>query len=292
MNAQNYIDSLFAAYEETAALADFKEELRSNMNDRISSYLKKGMDEEAAFKKAIGELGDISLLADDLSLKKKQEVFEDMYMKTRNYMSSLRVLLFVIFGAIAAFGMIVSLVTWYVSGNILGSLGAFLPFGMVPVMGFTFLILTQETAGKYPMKGKRAALYTLAVSVLSFGIFVFALTFFSSRASLYAALSTLIPFVLPGMAFMAFLLMTEKDRSKPWLLAQQSAAMKQAMRTYADPAVATRHGLLSGALWIFSFAIFIGLTLTVGIKLSWLTLLFAVGMQVLIEFAYNKRPRT
>lgn len=291
MNAKGYIDSLFAAYEETAALIDFKEELKSNMEDRINSYIKKGMEEPVAFKKAAVELGDISLLADELSLKKKQEIFQDMYMKTRNYMSPLRVLLFISCGAMAAFGLIVALLIWFSTGDITGSLGSFLPFGMLPVMGFTFLGLTQETAGKYPMKGKRAALYTIAVAIICFGVLVFALTYFSMGAALYAALATLIPFALPGVAFFVYLILTEKDRSKPWLMAQQNAALKSAADSYANPSVAARHGLLSGALWIFSFAIFTMLTLTIGIRLSWITFLFAIGLQVLIEFSFHKQEK-
>lgn len=289
MNVKSYIDSLFAAYEETAALIDFKEELKSNMEDRINSYTKKGMEDAAAFKKAAAELGDISILADELCLKKKQEIFQDMYMNTRSYMSPLRVILFITCGAVAAFGLIVVLLVWFTSKDMVRSLGSFLPFGIPPIMGFTFLTLTQETAGKYPMKKMRAALYTLTTAVFSFGVFVFALTYFSTNTALLAAFATLIPFVLPSSAFYIYLIMTEKNRRKPWLMEQQKAALKQAADSYANPSVAARHGLLSGALWIFAFAVFMGLTLTIGIKLSWITFLFAIGLQVLIEFAFNKQ---
>lgn len=65
--------------------------------------------------------------------------------------------------------------------------------------------------------------------------------------------------------------------------------VKQAADSYANPFVAAPHGLLSGALWIFAFAIFKGLPLTIGLKFSWITFLFTIGLQVLIEFAFNKQ---
>jgi hypothetical protein len=77
--AKELVDSLFEGYEQTAELADFKEELLSNLNDKLESLVKKGMDSETAFAKASAELGDISALADELSLKKRKEVFEEVY---------------------------------------------------------------------------------------------------------------------------------------------------------------------------------------------------------------------
>ncbi|MDR1836518.1 MAG: permease prefix domain 1-containing protein, partial [Treponema sp.] len=58
MNAKEFVDSLFKGYEETAGLADFKEELLGNLNAKIESLVKKGMDTQAAFIKASAELGD------------------------------------------------------------------------------------------------------------------------------------------------------------------------------------------------------------------------------------------
>lgn len=41
MDTQKYVDGLFSGYEETPALTDFKEELRSNLDDRIANLIKK-----------------------------------------------------------------------------------------------------------------------------------------------------------------------------------------------------------------------------------------------------------
>ena len=83
MNTEEYVHSLFADYEETQGLKDFMEELQSNLDARVASLVKKGLSEQDAFEKACAELGDISVLADELSLKKRREVFEEVYMDIR-----------------------------------------------------------------------------------------------------------------------------------------------------------------------------------------------------------------
>jgi len=74
MNTREYIDSLFSDYQKTSALEDFKEELKSFLDERIRTLVKGGMDEKDAFEKATSELGDISAVADEISRKKKQEL--------------------------------------------------------------------------------------------------------------------------------------------------------------------------------------------------------------------------
>jgi hypothetical protein len=80
MSTKDYIGSLFRDYEETEGLKDFMEELQSNLDERIASLVRKGQSEKEAFEKACVELGDISTLAKELSLKKRREVFEEAYM--------------------------------------------------------------------------------------------------------------------------------------------------------------------------------------------------------------------
>jgi len=113
MNAKEFVDSLFEGYEETAALADFKEELRGNLDAKIESLIKKGMDGETAFAKASAELGDVSALADELSLKKRREVFEEVYMDVRKYMSTGRIAAYVVFGMLALFGIAAGAIAFF-----------------------------------------------------------------------------------------------------------------------------------------------------------------------------------
>jgi hypothetical protein len=209
MNTRRHIDALFSDFEETTALTDFKEELESNLNDRISSLRKKGLDERTAFEKAIAELGDVSAWA---------EVLSDVHMKTRSYIGPWRMALYVLCGAVLAFGVIAAVPACFFSGNIDALLGALLVFDGMGILGFVFLGLTQETATRKPMPWTRALGYVFAVGLFLFGTFVFITTYLHVGLSLPHAIGSLIPFVLPSLSLGAFLVLTEKNRSKPWVL--------------------------------------------------------------------------
>ena len=285
MDTQKYVDGLFSGYEETPALTDFKEELRSNLDDRIANLIKKGMSEQTAFAKATTELGDVSVLADEISFKKKKEVFSEVYLKTKNYMKLWQKIGYTLAGGLMALGIIISLLAYFASGDIVAGLGVLIVFFIVPVCGFVFLGLTQETARNIPMNWKRALIYVAAVGVILFGLVVFAIVFFEENGvdRTVASIGSLIPFVLPGSVVLAFLLLTEKDRHKPWVVEQQAIWAERMKEQFADPYAASRFGLFSGALWIFAIALFAGLGFLIGFQYSWLVFLFAVAGQLLIQ---------
>ncbi|AKB78597.1 hypothetical protein MSHOH_2114 [Methanosarcina horonobensis HB-1 = JCM 15518] len=285
MDTQKYVDGLFSGYEETPALTDFKEELRSNLDDRIANLIKKGMSEQTAFAKATTELGDVSVLADEISFKKKKEVFSEVYLKTKNYMKLWQKIGYTLAGGLMALGIIISLLAYFASGDIVAGLGVLIVFFIVPVCGFVFLGLTQETARNIPMNWKRALIYVAAVGVILFGLVVFAILFFEENGvdRTLASIGSLIPFVLPGSVVLAFLLLTEKNRHKPWVVEQQAVWAERMKDQLADPYAASRFGLFSGALWIFAIALFAGLGFLIGFQYSWLVFLFAVSGQLLIQ---------
>ena len=286
---RQYINSLFSGYEETNALIDFKEELESNLNDRINSLKKKGLSEEQASEKAIAELGDMSALADELSLKKKQEIFSDMYMKTRNYIGPWRMALYVLCGMVLVLGVIVGVTSWLFTNNVLALWGSLLPFVLTSVLGLVYLGLTQETASREKMPRKRVLWYVAASGIFLFGILVFVMTYFAQGAGLPHAIASLIPFALPGLALGIFLVLTEKDRSKPWVIELRKKALEREQERFVSPAQQERFGLLSGALWIGAAAVFILFTMTVGLKFSWLAFPAALIGQMLILTAFSKK---
>ena len=290
MNTCKYIDSLFSDYQETPELKDFKEELNCFLDERIKALMKTGMVEKNAFEKATKELGDMSAVADEVSRKKKQEILGEMYMKTRNYMSTKRILLYVLCGAALGFGFIVAMLSGYFSGEINAIFGTLLVFACIPILGFLFLGLTQETAVHEPMSWKRALFYVAAAGVFLYGVVVFLIAYFDKSAGLPYAIATLIPFILPSGALGAFLIMTEKDRSKPWVRQQREEAIKHSWQNFASPAQMERFGLFSGAIWIAAAAVFVLLTILFGLKFSWLAIVAAlVGqMIVLAMFAKSK----
>jgi len=308
MNTKEYVESLFSGYEVTENLKDFMEELMSNLDARIANLVRKGLSEQGAFDKACAELGDISVLAQDLSLKKRREVYEEVYMDVRKYISPGRMAAFVIFGIIALFGIIIAIISFLATGwffhrgwlfdpkwpfgrdiGIITFLGALLPFIVTSISGFTFLGLTQDTKSHFPMSRKRAAWYTAATAMISFGLIVMPITYFAVRFdgvgnfAIIASIAVLIPFVLPGGGLLAYLVLSEKPRLKPWAASLQEVTIKQQMEMYADPAAANRYGLFSGAIWIFAAALFFLLGFLLGFKFSWVVFIFAVAIQLVLQ---------
>jgi hypothetical protein len=306
---KEFVDSLFRGYEETAKLSDFKEELASNLDDKIASLVNKGLNEEEAFAKAAAELGDISALADEISLKKKQEVLGEVYMNIRRYMNPKRVAAYVFSGFIFLFGAITAVIALFAQGNggfpetgfpgsglienshrFTAFFGVLLPFVSLSAAGFTWLGLTQELPALYPLSKKRALWYAAAVFFLAAGLILFPLTYFSTGTdySLIGAMGILIPFVLPSMGLLVFLGLTEKDRLKPWMKLRQEAEMKKNYEMFRDPSVSARFGLFSGAIWLSAAGFFVLFGFLLGFRYSWLVFLFAVAAQLWVQGAMMK----
>jgi hypothetical protein len=303
-DTKEFVHNLFAEYEETAALRDFEEELLSNLEARIASLAAKGMESQAAFEKATEELGDISVLADQISLRKKQEIIQDAYMGMRAYLKPGRVALYVAAGTWAVFGVIAALVVyftgeeqsaleafWEPNKRMVGSLGVLLAFIPPAAAVFTFLGITQETARRHPLSVKRGAWYALAAAVLSFGLVLSPLTWFSTDRGLMEAIATLIPFIIPGLALLIFLLLTERDVRKPWAREQYEKEAKASREIWSDPLAAARFGMASGAIWISAVGFFILLGLLLGFKFSWLVFIFAVAVQLAAQSFMMKPNR-
>ena len=312
MNAKEFVDSLFNSYEQTEALADFKEELLTNMNAKIENFIRKGMDTDAAFARASAELGDVSSLADELSLRKRKEVFEEVYMDIKMYMPARRVAGYMVFGILAFFGIAVALIILFATRSIefmsatsldlTSFFGAMMPFLTASVIGFTFLGVTQETASMLPVSKKRGAWYATAAGLIAFGLFTMPIAYFSTKfannfvnnvldfdipvkhlETLVPAIGVIIPFVLPGIGILVFLVLTEKDRLKPWAKNLHNKAVEGEMAIWNDPVKAARFGMFSGAIWIFAVGIFIVLGYLIGFKFSWPVFIFATAFQLVIQ---------
>ncbi|GMO12557.1 MAG: hypothetical protein Ta2A_22470 [Treponemataceae bacterium] len=320
IDAKPYIDSLFSAYEETRALTDFKEELLSNLNAKIAALVKSGKNERDAFDKAIKDLGDISALADEISLKKKQEFLAEAFMDIHHYMTPRHVAGYIAFGATLLFGIVIALVAYLGVGVVgeydeffddsfgafwafdagggfggirwIAALGSCMPFAATAIAGFVFLGVTQELPGLYPVSGKRAFWYALSSGLIVFGLFLFPVVLFGAdgyveeNTGLLAAIAAgFLPFIIPGSAILAYLILTEKDRRKPWLRAQFSASAKKASELWSDPITATKFGMYSGAIWMLAIAAFFlaGFFLQDGFKYSWLAFIVAAAVQCIVQ---------
>ena len=321
MNTKEYVHSLFKDYEESPKLRDFMEELQSNMDCRIASMVKKGIPEKEAFAKVFAELGDITVIADEMSLKRRQEVYQDAYMGIRNYITPKRVVAYVIFSAMLAFGIVCALVA-YLSVTGVAAMGVAIPsakmtamtaafgtlllFVVASIGGLTFLHTTQESAAHYPLSKKRAAWYTLAAVLISSGLILFFLVYYAvsidmhgvwsnkelhvkylniKNFALMSALATEIPFMIPGLGLLAFLCLTEKNRHKPWAA---GCFHKNRIAMWSDPAAAVRFGLFAGAIWMFAIGLFLTLGFIISFKFSWLVFIFAVAFQLLMQGLMQK----
>jgi hypothetical protein len=300
MKTNDYVQSLFKDYEETPELKDFMEEIQSNLEDRIASLVKKGLSENEAFTKAAAELGDIGVLAGQMSLKRRQEVYQDAYLGIRRYMKAPRVVAYVFFGAVLAFGFATAALAYFStnggiatvlpqpdhpdSAGLVPLFGVLMPFTTLGIAGFVFLGLTQESSALYPMGKKRALWYSLAAALITFTLTMMPLTYFVTPKDIspLGAISMLIPFGLPGAGLFAFLVLTERSRFKPWMKDRVMETLEKEREMMSGPAV-TRFGLFSGAIWIGAIACFLLFGFLAGFRYSWTAFVFAVALQLAVH---------
>ncbi|NLY55443.1 MAG: hypothetical protein GX058_02915 [Firmicutes bacterium] len=284
MKAQIYVDRLFQGYEDTPELRDFKEEIASNLRERIAELEEKGYDPEKAFELAVAELGDITAIADQISREKRNEVIGRMYMGWKVPMGRKHALGYVVSGGVLAFGIVVALMNYFTTGRVFTALAALIPFVILPVAALVFLRLTQETAARYPMPWRRALVYAIITAITLFGLNTSVMLHYLEEADPSAVLGVLIPFVIPGLCIGAFLVLTEKPRYKPWVAEQEKIWTNYYAKEYNDPRSLEQRGLLSGALWLFAVAVFFTLGFLIGFRYAWVTFLFAIAGEMLIEY--------
>jgi hypothetical protein len=287
-----FVETLFDGYERTDALSELMEELAGNLDDKIANDMRKGIARPAAFDKAKAELGDVSALAGELSLKLRRDIIAERYLGGQKYLTVRRVAAYVLFGLILLFGIVTAAIVYFERGigggiqpdavRMPGLLGVLLVFVTAAVAGFTFLGVTQETAELYPMRKRRAVFYALAAGVTAFGLVLLPLTYFATERGLMEAIATLLPFAVPGAGLLAFLCLTEAGRLKPWA-AERAMAEMRGTREMLSGAAAVRFGLYSGAVWIFALGAFVTLGFLVGFRYSWLAFVFAVAVQLVVQ---------
>lgn len=88
----------------------------------------------------------------------------------------------------------------------------------------------------------RALIYAIVAGGILFGLITAASLYFMDNMGLHAVLGTLLPFVIPGAGILAFLMLTEKSRHKPWVIEEQKVLMERYAKK--DPKA-------SGPRWTF-----------------------------------------
>ena len=283
MKETAYVDRLFAGYDDTPEIKDFKEEVTANLAERIRGLVANGLGEEQAFEKATAELGDITAIADEVGKKRRNEAIGRMYMgakvplakRTAAGLTAASGLLLLAAGLalIAFFGGWQSVAAYNLSAILLS-----LACGLYAYFG-----LTQETAAHYAMKSRRALAYGAVCLAGFLGTGLAVVSFLSGGSEMTIALGVKIAFMLPAICGLVFLLATEPKRQKPWLEAMVKQEIEKSMdfhRDMVDPAKAARFGVMSVGLWILAAALFATLSIAVGWRHSWLVFLFALAAQV------------
>ena len=293
MKEKVYVDRLFADYEETAAIKDFKEEITANLTAHVRSLISKGSDEETAFDKATAELGDITAIADDLGKKRRNEAIGQMYMNAKVPLTKRTATgitaatgIFLIAAGIALFTFLSSIIgipLYAISAVLLSTAcGMFVYFG-----------LTQETAAHYAMKRKRATAYGAVGFIGILGPALATIAFFPGESGLVVAGIIKGVFVIPAVCALIFLLITEPKRQKPWykaIIERELESNMQFRKEMVNPSNAARFGMISGGLFMITAAIFIALQFALNIPFAWLILLVYFGIQsMLTSLLFTKK---
>ena len=275
-NIHRYLDEAFADIPRTPENADLKEEIRGNLQARVTDLEAAGTKPEAAAAKAIKELGDIHDLVVSIGEDKPSGSAGDAaarlmalnrvkvspFYVVRTVLLSLLLaagLVFVILGAlhVLAWSVAVLTVVAVLTGASKGLIvGDALSHG-------TLAALPHSPGPRRGLRGSRIRRsFTGLGMVAAYLGHLSALWLLVTGCAL--ALVSLVAFIALGV--------TQTNRMKPWV--------KELNNTYAiedrfsqDPASAARFGLYTVVIWVLAFAGFVVLSITVGFAWSWLALL-------------------
>ncbi len=204
-----YFDNLFSGVGSSQQLFELKEELITNMKEKIADYRARGMNDEQAFKEAVVSMGDLSGLVDDMRKLGQDMTRQSVYSSMANRISAG----FIVVGVLLAlFGIFVIAMTYYMNLEREAVAGS----GIFVVAGgtlFTYGLLTRETSRKYAMNKIRAALYGLSIGLILFGLFCAVMTHFAVGET-YVSIASLMFFFMGGVGLFLILALTGTDRRK------------------------------------------------------------------------------
>ena len=285
MKEKVYVDRLFADYEDSTEIVDFKEEITTNLTANVRNLVSKGLDEEEAFEKATAELGDITAIADDIGKKKRNEAIGQMYMNARVPVTKRTAAGMTAASALLLIAAGITLITLLSSVSPASGVALYVISAvLLPIAGglYTYFGSTQETTAHYAVKHKRALAYGIVSFAILLGAALAAVAFFPGKQSLIVAGCIIAAFFIPSICVLIFLLITEPKRQKPWLKAMVEREVGNSMmfaNNMVDPAKAARFGVLSGGVCLLSVAVFLTLHFALSIPHAWLVFLFMLAIQ-------------
>ncbi|WP_082232865.1 permease prefix domain 1-containing protein [Halobacillus massiliensis] len=212
---ETYLDREFSGVGASQQLYELKEELTVNLKEKVRDYEKDGMSEEAAIKKAIQSMGDLSGLKEDMRRLGVDTTRKQVYTSMSSRISNVGLIVGIL---TMCFGVLTSLMLYFLGlpGESVISPAIFIVIGGALV---TYSLLTRETMKHYAMRKSMALLYTLAIGLLLFSLFV-ALTSGLATGEMFVAISSFMVFFLIGLALLLVLLFIpqinrKKERNVP-----------------------------------------------------------------------------
>ena len=293
MREKVYVDRLFAGYENTPEITDFKEEITGNLKERIKELVSNGLSDEEAFEKATAELGDITAIADDMGKKKRNEIISQMYTKAKAPFTKRTVTGLAIISGLLPICVAVVLyistfyydsVNWYAEEQHLSLAYYVSAFLLAAACGmYTFAGLTQETPKRYAMKNKRASAYGIASMLGVLGSILLSITVSLSGEWGIVVLATEIAMALIAVCILAYLIATEGDRQKlhDEIIIEREAGKSKAHNKLNNNKT-TVFVVSTATLWILALVAWAVILLAKHLTYAWVAISFAFAVQVLL----------
>ncbi|MFY9280134.1 MAG: permease prefix domain 1-containing protein [Caldicoprobacterales bacterium] len=269
---KNYIDSLFSGIYDTDEVIELKEEVVSNLLEKIEDIINEGYNENEAFKRAISELGNMNELIQGLKETSHQEVCQAIDKKQP--VGTKHVIGYIIASTILLLGIMLSGMTYFDTNDLLRTTATIMPSFIISVGIFAYFGLTQETKHNYGMIKKRALVYSISTMVFLSGVFIAGLTFLKGT-QLAKVLGVFMIFSIPSTIAFIYLGLTEQSRSK--------AINQEQMEHYSDPKTMMIFGKIIAALWIFTFGAIPLVGFRLGWRYAWIPFVLATGLHLIIE---------
>jgi hypothetical protein len=300
------LDEAFAGLPATPDVQDLKEEIRANLLDRVAELTAGGVGPDEAAQRAVDELGDVRVLVEEVSspavdggtvtpsspstatssaaaaaAARRREPVARRFVAGVVVASVVAVLALVPLVAAAAFlvgnaDRIQDDAPEYLLLLLVG------PFLSGPAVGWIVAAsLMRETATRYGMRRRRAVAYGAAAALLMLGL-VSGFEFYWVFARPLGALQTAVPLLVAGGAWLAYLVATQTNRHKPWVLEQAREHAKVGDRFERDPAAAARFGIYTAVLWTLTGGVFLVVGFTAGWLWSLLPALLGVAVFMLM----------
>lgn len=280
---KQHVDGLFSGVYETKQLRELKEEISSNLLEKINDLIARGADPDMAFHHAVTELGDMNELVDSLKEAPEARLMKDASMQS--FIDKSHVIGYLTASVILLIGLLAGSYVYLQGGRLLVALGYLAPFLLLSTPIFIYFGLTQETPHDYGMSTKRALTYSMASEIFLLGVVASAIEYIQGHG-LAITLITFGPFIIVSAIIFIYLGLTESSRRK-----MGTQWQREWVNYYSDPHTAMVRGSISGALWIFSVAMFFFIGFAWSWKYSWIVFVIAVGCEPLIEAYFASKRR-